>query len=143
MPQLDLRDAPQAQTVIKRPIPIRVQFAETSGICNTLEGPVPFSAADAILTGNSGDTWPVERAIFESRYEPASNTAAGQNGFYIKRPLPVLAVQLEHPFDVATRSGGNLHGEVGDWLVQHAPGEFGIVRHDVFLATYEICVPQN
>ena len=133
----DLEVDPRAVRVIKRPINIKVTFAKADGICQTLEGPVDYLSGDAILTGIANENWPVVRAIFDKRYEPAEGTAFGSDGNYVKKPLEVFALRLEMPLDVTLPAGGVLHGEAGDWLLQYGPTDYGIVRDDIFRSTYD------
>jgi hypothetical protein len=128
---------PRALRVIKRPINIKVTFAKADGICQTLEGPVNYLTGDAILTGIANENWPVMRAMFDKRYEPAEGTAFGSDGNYVKKPLEVLALRLEMPLNISLPAGGVLHGETGDWLLQYGPADYGIVRDDIFRRTYD------
>ena len=134
---LKLEGDPRALRVIKCPINIKVTFAKADGICQTLEGPVDYLSGDAILTGIAIENWPVVRAIFDKRYEPAEGTAFGSDGNYVKKPLEVFALRLEMPLDVTLPAGGVLHGEAGDWLLQYGPTDYGIVRDDIFRSTYD------
>ena len=135
----DLSTDWRAERVTKRPLVVKVAFAQAAGICQTLEGPVDYLAGDAILTGIANENWPVVRAMFDKRYEAAKGTAFGSNGNYVKKPLEVLALRLEMPLDVTLPAGGVLHGETGDWLLQYGPADYGIVRDDIFRSTYDFC----
>jgi hypothetical protein len=137
-PLPDLAADAQALRVVKRPVQVQVRFAEADGVCDTLEGPVGYLFGDAILTGVAGETWPVGRARFDDRYFPAEGTSAGEAGAYVKRPLPVLARRIDAPLDLVLPQRGVLHGAPGDWLLQYDPGDYGIVRDDIFRATYEV-----
>ncbi|MGB0713069.1 MAG: PGDYG domain-containing protein [Gammaproteobacteria bacterium] len=133
---IDLRDDPQAIRVVKRPIPVMVEFATEEGICQTLEGPVAYRAGDALLTGVVGERWPVARQRFDLSYTPLPPLAAGRDGTYLKRHGVVLARRLETPLRLGL-ARGVLRGEPGDWLLQYAPGDLGIVRSDIFSASYD------
>ena len=137
-PLPDLEADPQTLRVVKRPVPVPVRFADADGVCQTLEGPVSYSRGDAILTGVAGETWPVGRARFDDRYSPAEGASAGVAGAYVKCPLPVLARRIDAPLDLVLPQRGVLHGAPGDWLLQYDPGDYGIVRDDIFRATYEV-----
>ncbi len=57
---------------------------------------------------------------------------AGQDGTYRRRPGEVLARQFDRPFSM--QLGGKCgvpRGRAGDWLVQYAAGEFGVVSAEV------------
>jgi hypothetical protein len=140
MNPLDLSTDLRCRQVRKRVIPMSVTFAVAPGRLQTLEGPVPYKAGDAIMTGVKGEHWPVERHRFLERYEPSPGTNSGEDGTYTRRPEDVLAVQLtskDEPMEITTQSGGQLTAREGDWLVQYAPGDFGVVDPEIFEETYE------
>jgi len=140
--------------VQKRAVPVDVHFATQSDLSRTdppynkahiqtKETPagdagVAFKAGDAILTGTANEAWPITRATFERSYAPADGSRAGLDGKFVKKPAPVLAVQMDEPFAV-TASWGRLEGKAGDWLVQYDDDgkDFGIVDQGVFRQTYE------
>lgn len=138
-PQLqnvDLRTDPQASAYIKRET-VQVQFAVVAGELISREGPNRYAVGDAILTGSTGDRWSVSRTRFDARYQAVSPTRAGQDGTYMNQPIPVLARQMSHPFRMARSTGGDLlHGNAGDWLLQYAPGDYGVVEQGRFALVY-------
>jgi hypothetical protein len=137
LPALDC-DA-SARRALRRPVTLRVRFAEAPGVLQTLEGPVRHRAGAALVCGLRGECWPVERGPFERRYEPAAGTAAGRDGLYRRRPGVVLARRLEAHIEVPVGAHGDLlRGRPGDWLLQYAPGEYGIVAPDIFGDTYAL-----
>lgn len=138
---LDLRGDTGARHARRRESVVDVRFARTPGVLVTREGPVRHAAGDALLTGAAGERWPVRRAVFELHYRAAPGTLAGGDGRYLRNPQQVLALQLDAARTVATRGGDPLQGRAGDWLLQYAPGEFGIVSADIFAATYELQPP--
>jgi hypothetical protein len=128
-----------AQTVIKRPDPVKVFFAEKPGSVETLEGHVRYRAEDALVKGKMNDQWPIQRHKFLETYDPVPPTKAGDPGSYIKKPIKVLALQLTEPIEVPVGwQNDPLHGEPGDWLIQYGPDDYGIVKSEIFDATYEI-----
>ncbi len=136
----DLAANPRRRKVRKRPIPVLVTFAESGGTLETLEGSVPYEAGDAILTGVRGERWPVTRQTFLDRYDPSVGTDAGRDGSYTRRPEILFAVQLapgDDPVQITTDSGGLLTARAGDWVVQYAAEDFGVVAPDIFEETYE------
>nr|WP_229265357.1 PGDYG domain-containing protein [Duganella sp. 1224] len=131
--QTDLSTLPGARQVRKLPVPVHARFADADGVCQTLEGPVPYHAGDAILTGVRGEQWPMLCTRFKQSYEPLP----GQPGQYRKRPQTVLALRLDHAIEVAVNGRrGVLRGQPGDWLLQYGPGDFGVVAADIFDETY-------
>lgn len=133
----DLARHPAALRVRKLPVPVAVRWMAAPGVCGTLEGPVPYAAGDALLTGVQGEQWPVAREKFLATYEPVAPTVAGADGQYRKRPADVFALLLEQPLDIdGPAAGRRLHGNPGDWLLQYAPGDYGIVAASIFEQTY-------
>jgi hypothetical protein len=130
---LPLADNPSARRFLKTAT-VAVEFAQSPGVLETLEGPVPYETGDALLTGIKGERWPVVRARFEDMYEPAPD----QPGRWKKRGnRPVLALRVDHAFEVATHDGAaTLSGKPGDWLVDYSPGDQAIVANDIFLHSY-------
>ena len=133
---VDLRTDPQAAAYVKHET-VQVQFATAAGELISREGPNRYAAGDAIVTGSTGDRWSVSRARFEARYQPVPPTAAGDDGAYVNRPIPVLARPMPTAFRMARSAGGDLlHGKAGDWLLQYAPGDYGVVEQGRFAQVY-------
>lgn len=123
----------------KRPVQVRVEIASVRRTIDTLEGPVVADEGDAIVTSESGASWPVARSVFLERYEPMPPTTAGSSGAYQARALRVRVVQLEYPVSVLVSGGrSRLEGAHGDWLVDYGNGTMGIVDAEVFRDTYEL-----
>lgn len=78
----------------KVPRPCRVEFATAPCIVQTPEGAVGAAAGDAILTGGSGERWPVARAGFFNRYRPIPPTEEGQPGRYVSLPNRVIGIAM-------------------------------------------------
>lgn len=94
-------------------------------------------AGDALITGSTAGRWSVSRDRFDAKYSPLLPAQAGKDGRYRARPLPVLAKQMSEEFSLARSSGGDvLHGLAQDWLLQYAPGDFGVVENDRFQTVY-------
>jgi len=136
---VDLRLDPAAHRARKLPNALTVEFARQGGTLSTREGPVTYAPGDALLTGSAGERWPVPRAAFDASYEPVAPLRPGKPGCYRKRPLIVWAKQMRDRFELSLGSGrGELRGEAGDWLVQYAPGDCGVVGGALFAQTYEL-----
>lgn len=133
----DISLCPDVRRATKRDIPVQVIFAAETGMLQTLEGLVAYEKEDALLTGVKGESWPVSRDLFDSLYTPDSGVISGQDGLYRPVTDPVWALQMHEAFTVALPAGkGTLRGKAGDWLVQHAPGEHGVVDKDIFSLRY-------
>lgn len=133
-------DAAGWLTVRKRALERAVAFAREDGVCETLEGPVPYASGDAIVTGERGERWPVSKARFTRRYRPCGETRAGEDGRYLSAASEVLARRLEEHTEVAV-CGGTLVGEAGDWVIDYGDGSRGVVRGDIFADTYDVVGP--
>lgn len=139
---IDLRKDDNARTARKLPVPVRVRFAKSDGVLATREGLVRYGKGDALLTGLAGDSWPIARDNFLDRYEALSGTRHGEDGTYVKRPMTVLVRRLDAPVSVVVgQSRDPIQGLPGDWLVQYAPGEHGIVGQGIFGTTYVLESP--
>src|SRR5262249_21475702 len=63
--------------------------------------------------------------------------AHGEAGTYRNRPTIVLAKRIDEPFSIARSAAGDiLTGHAGDWVMQYAPGDYGVVRADRFAQGY-------
>ena len=117
---------------------VDVEFAAHSGVLRSAVGMNRYEAGDALVTGSTGDCWCVSRARFDAKYRPDSPTCAGQSGRYRNLPAVIRAKQMAVAFRVARSAGGDvLQGIAGDWLVQYAPGDYGVVARARFEAVYQ------
>ena len=133
---VDLRTDPQAARYVKNET-VQVVFAQRAGEIASREGPNRYAVGDALITGSTGDRWCVSRDRFDAKYEPAEPLAHGADGAYRNKPLPVLARQMHEPFCIARSAGGDLlRGAAGDWLLQYAPGDFGLCENARFRLVY-------
>ena len=63
----------------------------------------------------------------------------GSDGRYRCKPVVVLAKQIAETFSIARSAGGDvLHGKANDWLLQYAPGDYGVVENSRFLKVYRL-----
>lgn len=134
---LDLRSDDTAGRYVKDET-VTVEFASASGELMSLEGPNRYANGDALITGTGGARWVVERERFDAKYVPAAQTTAhGEAGSYRNQPVVVLAKCMTVPFSIARSANGDvLNGDAGDWVVQYAPGDYGVVRAERFAAVY-------
>jgi hypothetical protein len=136
--ECDLRADPAAQWVVKDET-VEVEFAAAAGTLESAVGLNRYSAGDAQLTGSTGDRWCVSRDRFDAKYRPEPPNSQGQAGRYRNLPVPVLAKRMAAAFSVARSAGGDvLRGNAGDWLVQYAPGDHGIVAAPRFESVYRV-----
>lgn len=133
---VDLRTDPAAALYIKHES-VRVRFAAQPGEIISREGPNRYAAGDALITGTTGDHWSVSRQRFDARYQAIAPTQPGQDGLYLNRHIPVLARPMQYAFAVARSAGGDmLQGAAGDWLLQYAPEDYGVVQQERFAQVY-------
>jgi len=134
----DLENDPDARKAVKDEC-VAVEFATSAGRIASAVGENSFEAGDALVTGSTGDSWCVSRARFDAKYRPEPPTAPGSAGRYRNLPVVVLAKRMPTAFTVARRAGGDLlHGAAGDWLLQYAPGDHGIVARARFESVYRL-----
>lgn len=132
----DLNDDPLAARHVKTEI-VTVTFARQPGKLVSLEGPNRYEPGDALITGSTGSRWSVSRTRFDAKYAAVPPASGGMDGQYAARPIPVLAKQMAEPFTVARSAGGDvLRGNAGDWLLQYAPGDFGVALQQRFAQIY-------
>ena len=133
---IDLTSDRSASFFVKDEV-VDVILAKNAGELISREGPNRFRAGDALITGSTGDRWSVSRDRFDTKYIPVAPVAPGEDGRYRSRPVPVLARQMAEAFTLARSSGGDvLHGQAQDWVLQYAPGDFGIVENARFQRVY-------
>ena len=135
--EINLSSDPEAGHFIKTEV-VQVVFAPEPGELISLEGPNQYQAGDAIITGCTGDRWSVDRHRFDAKYQAVTPTSDGEDGAYTAKPVPVLAKQINEPFTAARSAGRDvLRGEAGDWLMQYAPGDFGVCSSSRFERVYK------
>jgi PGDYG protein len=135
---LDLRIDAAAQRVVKDET-VNVEFAAGDGELMSLEGPNRYTRGDALITGSTGERWVVSRERFDPKYLPVDPALThGAPGAYRNRPAVVLARRMDQPFSLArSASGGDiLRGVAGDWVMQYAPGDYGVVQAARFAKVY-------
>ena len=136
---IDLASDSTAHHHVKDEI-VQVVFATRDDSVTSREGLNHFRAGDALITGSTGDRWSVSRERFDAKYHPVAPLMHGGGGPYRSKPVPVRAKQINEPFTVKRTSGGDLlRGAAGDWLMQYAPGDYGIVENAKFQRVYRRC----
>jgi PGDYG protein len=134
--QTDLRQDVEAAEFYKVET-VHVKFASADGSLMSRVGPNHYQSGDAIIHAADGEIWAVSRARFDAKYLPMPSIKAGENGDYQAKKMIVLAKQMCSEFSIARTAGGDvLEGAAGDWLMQYAPGDFGIVARARFERIY-------
>jgi hypothetical protein len=139
----DLTADPAAQRAVKDER-VAVEFAVQAGELMSAVGVNRYSPGDALITGSTGDRWCVSRDRFDAKYDPEPPTIRGHAGDYRNRPVVVLAKHMGQAFTVARMAGGDsLSGAAGDWLIQYAPGDYGIVERTRFERVYRLIADET
>lgn len=133
---VDLATDPRAARYQKQET-VEVEFATQDGVLESLEGPNAYHLGDALVRAQTGERWVVSRDRFVPKYQAIAPLAFGADGAYQNIPTPVWGVRMDTPFTIARSAGGDvLTGEAGDWLLQYAPGDYGVVQQTRFARVY-------
>lgn len=124
----------KAQKKIRK---LKVYFAKTDGVLQTLEGDVHYQANDAIITGTQGEQWPVQYQKFINSYQAIAPIQMGENGDYQTNPITVTALKAEQPCQVTLSSGDILTGQTNDYVLQYENGDYSIVSAKIFEEIYQ------
>lgn len=115
----------------KHATPVPYEIARTDGTIETLEGPVNYKAGFYIMTGPKGEQYPITPSRFADLYD--------DNGDGTGTPKKIIKVAklADHDGSVKTSWGETLHYTAGnDMIVRHGPGDYGVVKKDIFAKTY-------
>lgn len=55
---------------------------------------------------------------------------------YIKKPIPVRAIQMDERFEIATMEACTLYGNAGDYLIEEINGELYPCAEEIFEKSY-------
>ena len=116
----------------KKANPISYKRAVEPGSIETLEGPVNYQAGYYIITGPKGEQYPIPPAKFNELYDDHKNNTA------TPKKIVKLAKVADHGGVVNTSWGEPLNYNPGeDIIVKHGPGDYGVVKKDIFAKTYD------
>lgn len=117
----------------KRPDKIeRYEIAQEPGVVQTLEGPVEHPAGFYIMTGPKGEQYPISPETFKTNKDDLGNGRAQP------KKIIKLAKVADHSGTVDTSWGQKLqYNPEVDIIVRHGPGDYGVVKRDIFEITYE------
>lgn len=115
----------------KQPVPVKYTTAVDSGTIQTLEGPVAYGAGFKIITGPKGEQYPVPPQKFAQLYDD------NEDGTATPKKIVKTAKVADHNGAVKTSWGETLNYTAGeDVIVRHGPGDYGVVKKDIFAKTY-------
>ena len=116
----------------KKPNPEKYEIAQQDGTIQTLEGPVNYRAGYYILTGPKGEKYPIPPEKFRELKDDAGN------GVCYPKKIIKVAKLADHDGSVKTSWGETLNYTAGnDVIVRHGPGDYGVVKKDIFAKTYK------
>ena len=115
----------------KHPTPIHYKTAIHPGTVDTLEGPVDYLSGHKIITGPKGEKYPVSAEKFADYYDDNKDGTATPKKIFKQAKL------ADHD-GVVHASWGDLNYKAGeDYIVKHGPGDYGVVKKDIFAQTYD------
>jgi hypothetical protein len=116
----------------KRPAKERYEIATEPGTIDTLEGPVKYPAGYYIMTGPKGEQYPITPEKFKELKDDLGN------GVCTPKKIMKVAKLADHSGSVDTSWGEKLYYNTGkDVIVRHGPNDYGVVKKDIFVQTYE------
>ena len=116
----------------KKATPVKYRVADKDGTIETLEGPVSYKAGYYIMTGPKGEQYPITPEKFATLYDDNGN------GTGTPKKIVKIAKLADHDGVVNTSWGEPLNYTAGnDFIVRHGPGDYGVVKKDIFAQTYD------
>lgn len=118
--------------VYKKANPVAYELADSPGTIDTLEGPVKYQKGYYLMTGPKGEKYPISPERFSELYSNA------KDGMATPKKIVKLAKIADHSGTVDTSWGEKLqYNPDVDVIVRHGPGDYGVVKRDIFKLTYE------
>lgn len=115
----------------KKPAQEHYEVAEKDGQIQTLEGSVNYKKGYYILTGPKGEKYPMPPEKFAELKDDQGN------GVCTPKKIMKTAKLADHDGSVKTSWGETLNYTKGnDYIVRHGPGDYGVVKSDIFKQTY-------
>ena len=115
----------------KKPAQEKYEVAQSDGQIQTLEGPVAYKKGYYILTGPKGEQYPMPPEKFAELKDDLGD------GVCTPKKIVKLAKLADHDGSVKTSWGETLNYTAGnDYIVRHGPGDYGVIKTDIFDKTY-------
>lgn len=124
-------NSPLTFKTYKRPSPIKYQTATDSGLVETLEGPVVHEPGFKIITGPKGEQYPVPPEKFTELYDDSGN------GVATPKKIMKEARLADHDGVVHSAWAELNYTKGNDFIVRHGPGDYGVIKRDIFFLTYD------
>ena len=116
---------------LDKPVPYTI--ADSDGVTKTLEGPVEHRAGHYIMgPGPKKEFWPLDPDNFHSKYND------NKDGTATPKKIDKIAKLADHDGVVKASWGDLNYKSDEDYIVRHAPGDYGVVKKDIFAQTYEM-----
>lgn len=117
----------------KKPAKEKYRIADSDGTIDTLEGPVSYKKGFYIMTGPKGEEYPMPPEKFSELKDDHGN------GIATPKKIPKIAKLADHDGAVETSWGETLNYTTGeDFIVKHGPGDYGVIKADIFKKTYHL-----
>jgi len=120
----------------KKPSLEKYEVAKHPGELDHLEGngkTQHYQRGWYIITGPKGERYSMPPEKFQEL------KIDNGNGTAIPKPIMKLAKLADHNGVVNTSWGQPLHYNAGkDYIVKHGPGDYGVVKTDIFKITYDL-----
>jgi hypothetical protein len=116
----------------KRPAEEKYEIAPEDMTIQTLEGPQTAKTGFYIMTGPKGEKYSMPPEKFNELKDDLGNGRA--------RPKKIVkrAKVADHDGKVNTSWGEVLNYKAGDdIIIQHGPGDYGVIKKDIFAKTYQ------
>jgi len=115
----------------KKPAVEQYEVASQDGVLKTLEGEQSYKKGYYILTGPKGEKYSMPPEKFNELKDDLGN------GKCSPKKIMKVAKLADHDGSVQTSWGAKLDYTTGnDYIVKHGPGDYGVVKKDIFDTTY-------
>jgi hypothetical protein len=115
----------------KKPSIEQYEVAKEDGTVTTLEGPQQYKAGFYILTGPKGEKYSMPPEKFNELKDDLGE------GKCSPKKIMKIAKIADSNGSVKTSWGATLEYKAGeDYIVKHGPGDYGVVKKDIFETTY-------
>jgi len=115
----------------KKPAKEKYEIAQQDGVIQTLEGPVNYKKGYYIMTGPKGEQYPIPPEKFKELKDDLGD------GICAPKKIIKIAKLADHDGSIKTSWGETLNYTKGnDYIVRHGPGDYGVVKADIFKQTY-------
>ncbi len=113
--------------------PVQYQIAKKDGVLKTLEAPVRYEKGHYIMgPGPKGEYWPLDPDNFHSKYDD------NNDGTATPKHVIKIAKLADHDGVVKATWGDLEYTSGNDYIVRHGPGDYGVVKKDIFEKTYSL-----